>query len=496
MDVLEYARLLRKHWVIVIVATIFGAVAGLGLSFVQTPSYRASTEVFISTQAADTSSELVQGNAFTLSRVNTYARLASSEEVLDRVVEQLNLNVPSRDLIEQIQAVPVADTAILEISATSDQPQVAADLANATAANLADSVAELESDGTSSPIRLATIVSASVPVEPESPRPMLQAVLGGLLMLVAALAFVVARDLLDTRIRTDRDVKAVTSAPLLASVHFDPKATSRPLVVHAEPLSPQSEMFRTLRTNLNFVEVDGTSRIFVITSSIPGEGKTTTAANLALAIAGSGQSVLLVDADLRKPKLAEYMGLEGAVGLTDVLIGKATLNDAVQDWGSSGLFVLPAGPVPPNPSELLGSRAMHSMLEELRSEFDWVLLDAPPLLPVTDAVVLAQQGADVLVVAAADRVNAPQLKRSLEMLETADVSLGGLIMTMARLDSSEAYRYAEYGYGGPHTSPAHAEEKKKQPAAKAAKAEKVPPRPPVKKVDARPRSAKRGAARR
>ncbi len=447
MDLLEYARLLRKHWLAVVAATILGVGAGLLLAMVQTPSYRASTEVFISTQASDTSSDLVQGNAFTLSRVNTYARLASSEEVLDRVVEQLDLEVPARELIEQIRAVPVPGTAILEISATSSDAEFAAALANATAANLADSVAELESDGTSSPIRLATIVSASVPPVPESPRPLLQAILGGMLMAIAALAFVVARDLLDTRIRTERDIKAVTAAPLLASVHFDAKSTKRPLVVHDDPLSPQSEVFRTLRTNLNFLKVDGNRRLFAITSSIPGEGKTTTVANLALAIAGSGQSVLLIDADLRKPKLAEYMNLNGAVGLTDVLIERSGLDDAVQRWGSTGLYVLPAGHVPPNPSELLGSQAMHSLLAELRSEFDWVVLDAPPLLPVTDAVVLAQHGAEVLLVAAANRVNAPQLKRSLEMLETADASLGGLIMTMARPDQSEAYRYAAYGYG-------------------------------------------------
>lgn len=447
MGFLEYARLLRRHWFLVVFAAVLGAAAGLLISFVQTPSYRASTEVFISTQAADTSSDLVQGNAFTLSRVNTYARLAGSEEVLERVADRLELEVPVRDLMERVEAMPVTNTAILEISALSDDPALAADLANATAASLAEAVEELETTGSTSPVRLATIVSADVPAEPESPRPVLQAILGALLLAVAALAFIVIRDLVDTRIRTERDVKAVTSVPLLAAVHFDPKAASRPLVVHAEPLSPQSEVFRTLRTNLNFVEVDGKSRLFVMTSSIPGEGKTTTAVNLALAIAGSGQSVLLVDADLRKPKVADYMNLNGAVGLTDVLIDRVAPADAVQQWGTSGLYVLPAGAVPPNPSEMLGSRAMHAMLDELRAEFDWVLLDAPPLLPVTDAVVLAQHGADVLLVAAADRVNAPQLKRSLEMLETVEASVAGLIMTMARLDSSESYRYAEYGYG-------------------------------------------------
>ncbi|WP_306232118.1 polysaccharide biosynthesis tyrosine autokinase [Agrococcus beijingensis] len=464
MGFLEYVRLLRKHWAIVVVAAILGVAAGLGLAAVQTPEYRASTEVFISTQAADTSSDLVQGNAFTLSRVNTYARLASSEEVLERVVDELELDLAARDLIEQVEAAPVANTAILEIAATSDQAQFAADLANATAAALAEAVSDLESDGASSPVRLATIVSASVPAEPESPRPLLQALLGGLLMIVAALAFIVARDLIDTRIRSERDIKAVTSAPLLASVQFDAKTRTRPLVVHAEPLSPQAEVFRTLRTNLNFVEVDGDSRLFVMTSSIPGEGKTTTSANLALAIADSGQSVLLVDADLRKPKLAEYMGLEGAVGLTDLLIDRAALADAVQDFRGSGLFVLPAGPVPPNPSELLGSRAMHTLLEELRAEFDWVVLDAPPLLPVTDAAVLAQHGAEVLLVAAADRVNAPQLRRSLEILETVGSSLGGIIMTMARSDGSDAYRYVAYAYGGEHRPAPVVEEVVEPPA--------------------------------
>jgi capsular exopolysaccharide synthesis family protein len=181
---------------------------------------------------------------------------------------------------------------------------------------------------------------------------------------------------------------------------------------------------------------------------MPGEGKSTTTANLALALADAGQTVILVDADLRKPKVAEYMNLDGGVGLTDVLIGRADLVDAVQQWGKNSLYVLPAGQIPPNPSELLGSKAMSSLLKELQTEFDWVIFDAPPLLPVTDAAVLSKHVAAVIVVASvAKSTTRHQLETAVQLLETVDVQVGGVVLTMVPTRGADAYGYGHYGYG-------------------------------------------------
>src|SRR5699024_261761 len=151
--------------------------------------------------------------------------------------------------------------------------------------------------------------------------------------------------------------------------------TQRPLVVHDDPGSPRAEAFRTLRTNLQFIAHQDDKRIFVISSPTPGEGKTHVVANLAVVLAESGARVALVEADLRRPRLAQVMGIEGAVGLSDVLISRATLSDVLQPWGTDNLTVLPAGQIPPNPSEMLGFPEMHELLNELAEMNEYVLVD-------------------------------------------------------------------------------------------------------------------------
>jgi capsular exopolysaccharide synthesis family protein len=205
-----------------------------------------------------------------------------------------------------------------------------------------------------------------------------------------------------------------------------------------------------LRTNLQFIDIANRPKSLVISSSIPTEGKSTIAINLAVSLADTGARVILVDADLRRPSIAEYLGIEGGVGLTTVLIGRAEVEDVVQPLGTTSLDLLPAGQIPPNPSELLGSMAMADLLERLSASYDMVLLDSPPLLPVTDAVVLSNLAGGALVVVGADRIHRPQLQQSLESLETAGAHLFGIVMN--KIARREAAAYA-YGSGYPSYAP-------------------------------------------
>lgn len=465
MELSDYIRIVRKYWMLLVAATLVGLGLGAVASLVQTPTYSASTQVFVSVQSGDTSLELAQGNTYTLSRVQTYASLVDSQRVLEGVGESLQLDVDRETLAERVSAITVPETTIIEIVATSDDPGEAAALADATAASLAATVDEIESrPDLASPVQLAVVERASVPTSPVSPRVLVNLALGALLGLVLAAGFAVLRQVLDTRLRGERDVRGVTDAPILGAIAFDPKAKQRPLIVHEDPLSPRSESFRTLRTNLQFVEVDDDTRTFVVTSSVSGEGKSTTTANLAVALADAGQTVILVDADLRKPKVAQYMNLDGSVGLTDVLIGRAELVDAVQQWGTKSLYVLPAGQVPPNPSELLGSKAMSSLIKELQTEFDWVVFDAPPLLPVTDAAVLSKYVAGVIVVASVGKSTTQhQLATAVQLLETVDAQLAGVVLTMVPTRGADAYGYGHYGYGHYGYSEGEKGKKKKKP---------------------------------
>nr|WP_228507449.1 CpsD/CapB family tyrosine-protein kinase [Frigoribacterium sp. VKM Ac-2530] len=199
-----------------------------------------------------------------------------------------------------------------------------------------------------------------------------------------------------------------------------------------------------LRTNIRFLGAGSRARSFAVTSATPGEGKTTTAANLAVSLADSGLRTVVVDADMRRPNLARVLGLEGAVGLSDVLIGRVELDDVLQHWGRDGLVVLPAGDVPPNPSELLGSGAMRALLDDLGQRFDVVVVDTPPLLSVTDAALVGEMVTSTLLVVAAGRTRRDHVATALERLAVAGTPRAA-VLTMTRRTRRDDYSYYAEG---------------------------------------------------
>ncbi|RXZ72233.1 polysaccharide biosynthesis tyrosine autokinase [Agromyces albus] len=453
MELRDYIRILQKSWVLIVMLTLVGVAAAATYSLMQTPKFSSSAKVFVSTSGGTSTADLQQGNTFTQQRVKTYADLATTPIVLLPVISTLGIDRTSEQLTAQVTATAPLDTTLIDITVIDEDPALAAEIATAVSESLTEVVQSIETteatdeSAASSPVRLTLVQHAAVPQVPMSPNVPLNVALGALVGLALGVGLSVLRETLDTRIRNERDVEAVTDAPIIGGIVFDPKAKERPLIVHADPHSPRAESFRTLRTNLQFLDAGRENRSFVVTSSVEAEGKSTTASNLAIALADAGGRVLLVDADLRRPKLAEYLGIEGAVGLSDLLIGRAELQDVVQHWGRNNLYVLPAGRVPPNPSELLGSKAMATTIAELGRAFDVVLFDAPPLLPVTDAAVLAQAVGGTIVVVSAGRAHKGQLKGALAALANVDAPVSGVVLTMMPTKGPDAYGYGRYGYG-------------------------------------------------
>ena len=450
MELRDYIRILRKSWVLIVLLTLVAVGAASAYSLVQTPQYSATSTVVIFTQSSGSTADLAQGNSFSVARVKTYSALVTTPIVLLPVVASLELGITADELEKKVAASAQLDTSIIDITVTDTDPVRAADTANAVSASLALVVEDIETPDTAdatSPVKLTRAQQATVPSIPVSPNVPLNIALGALVGLALGVGLAVLRETLETRIRNTRDVEQLTDLPILGGIVFDPKAKDRPLIVHVDPRSPRAESFRTLRTNLQYLDVGRTDRSFVITSSIESEGKSTTGANLAIALADAGSRVLLVDADLRRPKVADSLDVEGAVGLTDVLIGRATLADVIQPWGKGQLFVLPAGHVPPNPSELLGSTRMTQLITEFNRAFDVVLFDSPPLLPVTDAAILAKNVGGALIVVAAGRTQKNQLKGAIAALDNVGAPVSGMVLTMLPTKGPDAYGYGHYGYG-------------------------------------------------
>ena len=453
MELRDYLRILRKSWGLILVITLVGVGVAAAVSALQSPAYSATAKIFVSTQSSGTTSELAQGNSFSVQRVKTYADLVATPLVLAPVIESLGLNTSPDKLAMRVSASAPLDTSIIGITVLDTDPERAAEIANATSQSLTTVVTKIETPSgaeATTPVQLTVAQDATVPVDAETPNIPINIAVGILVGLALGLGTAVLREVLDTRIRSRRDVEKLTSVPVLGGIAFDPKAKDRPLIVHVDPRSPRAESFRSLRTNLQFLDVGRVDRSFVLTSSIEAEGKSTTAANLAIALADTGKRVLLVDADLRQPKVADYMGLEGAVGLTDLLVGGAELDDVVQAWGAGTLFVLAAGHVPPNPSELLGSERMSHYIAEFNRAFDVVIYDSPPLLAVTDAAVLARNVGGAILVVAVGRARKNQLAEAITALDNVGAPISGLVLTMLPVTGPDSSGYGHYGYAYGH----------------------------------------------
>jgi len=439
----DYLDVLRRRWLSILVVMLTTLAVAAAVTLVMTPKYTATTRLFFGVQGGESVTDLAQGSTFTEKQMSSYAEVATSPLVLNKVIDELNLGVTADELAKSITATPPPDTVILEISATNVDAGQAARIANSIGKQLTAVAGDLSPDrpdGTQA-VRATILAEAQMPDSPSSPVVWRNLALGLILGLLLGFGIALLRHVLDTKVRSEQDVRRLTDSAILGIVPFDTGAPKHPVVMHDDSLGARSEAVRRLRTNLQFVEVGQESKSIVVSSSIPGEGKSTTAVNLAVSMADAGLRVLLVDADLRRPSVAEYLGLEGGVGLTTVLIGRAEIEDVVQPWQQSSLDVLPAGQIPPNPSELLGSKAMASLLARLSATYDMVLLDSPPLLPVTDAAILSKIAGGTLVVVGVDRIHRPQLRDALESLTTAGGNVVGVVLNkIARRDTS-AYVY-------------------------------------------------------
>jgi succinoglycan biosynthesis transport protein ExoP len=447
MELHDYLETLRKRWVSVALVTALAVCAAIAANVLMTPTYEARSQVFVSVRTAGGStSDLAQGSSFTQKQVKSYTDLVTSPRVLIPVIEHLDLATTPDELAKSITSASPVDTVLIDILVTDEDPHVASDVANATASSLAQQVTELEkpSDEDTSPVEINTVRSATPPITPSSPNTTRNVALGLLLGLAAGFGLALLREVLDTKVRTEADVSQVTDTSVIATIGYDEGAPDEPLIVQTSPQSHRSESFRRLRTNLQFLDIADRPQSIVVTSSLPGEGKSTTTVNLAITLADAGSRVILVDADLRRPSVAEYMGLEGEVGLTTVLIGRASVEDVVQPWGNGNLHVLPSGQIPPNPSELLGSRSMANLLDQLTREYDVVLIDTPPLLPVTDAAILAKLTGGALVVVGSERLHRQQLEEAMGALETVGARVLGVVLNRLVRKTGDAYAYYDY----------------------------------------------------
>ena len=486
----------RKWWVIAVI--VLGLVASLGYSLTQPKAYSASAQLLFQPDNA-----VITANGspeqITPTDVLTELQLVTSAPVKVAVARKLG-NVPN------VSAAEVGTTNIISVTATAANPARAALIANAyatafvtyqrsvTISNLAaaetqlsrqiasiaaqvkslqsnpasaadvsallnqeaalkEQLAQLQVNGAVSTGGIELVTPATAPSSPSSPKPSRDAILGFVLglLLGIGLAFVVEH--LDDAIHLKEEVERLTHGarvlalvPMVSSWKNKDQAFA---VTATEPNSVAGEAYRSLRTSLQFATLESHARVILVTSPGETEGKSATVVNLGVVLATAGERVAIVSCDLRRPRLGQFFGLDERVGLTTVLLGRCPLQEALQPVpGIDGLTILPTGERPSDPTGVLGSQQLAWVLSQLSSMFDRVLVDSPPLLPVTDAVILSQVVDTTLLVVAAGQTRGRDLRRASEALSLVHAKTIGVVLNEVTKSTGYGYGYGKrYEYG-------------------------------------------------
>ncbi|MBK6886829.1 MAG: polysaccharide biosynthesis tyrosine autokinase [Tetrasphaera sp.] len=449
-------RALVQHWRSIVTCASVGLILASVWSFISPREYTANATAMVFAGASSSVSEGQQANLFTQAKASLYQTLAQNPVVVTRAYELARLKPQGSITV----AVPL-DTNLIRIKVVRRDPREAANLANAFIDSLAEAVTKTENgtvDGSAptglpSVVKIQTFTPAMASTIPSAPRVKLGLALGLLLGTLAGLAVAGVRSVLDRRIRSEKGVEEEFGVSVvgLVPVHSRQEGNRRLAGVESRVVGGDGfrtvEAFKELRTNLQFMNPDRPPRVIAVTSPLPEEGKSTVALNLAVTIASRGQAVILVDGDLRRPTVAKSFGLVSGVGLTDVVVGNASLDEVINEIPETpNLRVLACGPIPPNPSEILSSERFGQILRELSNDA-MVIVDAPPLIPVTDASIIAARFDGALVVVQAGRTTRDQLGKALSNLAKVNARVLGCVINRVPSGLTSSYSYGGYYYG-------------------------------------------------
>jgi succinoglycan biosynthesis transport protein ExoP len=460
MSLATYVKILKERWVAIAAIAVLGVVISGGAFLVQPRQYTASTSLFVAAQTDGTADSAYQGGLLSEQRVKSYAELATSDRVRTDVNRQLGRNWTAKELAAKVSASSQLNSVVLQVNATDPDPRVAARLADSVSGVLTELVNELErpaNPGAPQRVSLRLVDPAAVPESPSSTGFAPTLLVGLAAGLALGTAFALARAFVDTSIKSAEAIRPLLGAPNLANVEILGAESD---IADALRSASISETFRQLRTNLQFIDVDRKPKVIAVTSALPEEGKSTTAANLAVALGLGGHKTILVDGDLRRPRVAAAFGLPEAVGLTNVLAGQLGIEAAVQNLRTQRISILTSGPTPPNPSELLGSNQMAQLLITLRDLFDVVIVDAPPVLPVADAAALAHNCDGAILAVKYGSTTHQQARRAAEALTNVSARVLGSVLTMVPRQKLMSFGYASYyrtGRTATTVTPSHAE---------------------------------------
>lgn len=440
VDLRALLGLIARRWLPILLCLLAGLSAAVVTNRNTAPTYASTSSVIITLPRSSGVTEAVQGVQLASQLLQSYAALGTSRRAAERIQSRLDLPESPNAVRSKISITPRLETLLLDVTAVDTDPVRARSIADTATLVLIDEIHTLESNKLDK-VEASVVDSAQIGTQ-VGPRTKVNLAIGGLLGLVVGTILALLLEALDRSVKSPEQAAELFGSPLLGLVpKLKPLAITAPVTAD-QPLSPAGEAYRTLRTAVRFIDLDVPLRTLLITSPGVNEGKTTTATNLAVALAQSGERVILVDADLRRGRVVHELGLPEGPGLTSVITRSARLEDCVQEWRGL-LQVLGAGPLPPNPSEILGSQLMVTLLHELQQYADMVIIDSAPVLPVTDSVALSTQVDGVILVARSGKTQRSAAAEACRRLQSVGANVVGFVLNGVSASATEGY-YADH----------------------------------------------------
>ena len=448
--ILLWRLFLQNRFIVILVASSIACLSFFYTSSI-TPLYQAGAKLFVSTPASNLDiTQLATGSSFSQQRVKSYSQIINSPLTLAPVIKELKLKISAEELSSQIYAAAPLDTVLITLVVTDPNPYLAAKIANAVANQFGLTVSKLElsSASTDSPVKVSVVQMAKPNPNPISPNKKINYGIGILLGFTIGMGIAYLRRVSNNTVKGEADLEGI---PLLAAIGFDADAEEKPLVTQIGKYAVRTEAFRTLRTNIQFLMPDKHPQVIIVTSAFPGEGKTTSSINLALSLTLTGSSVILVEADLRRPKVATYLEVSAmALGLSEAIaisgqMNLSTIKRSTRRYEGSTLDVITAGAIPPNPAELLSSKKFDSLINLLRKKYEYVVIDCPPILPVTDAAIISTRSDGALIVVHAGVTRRPHFRGTRDALKAVGTEILGVVIN--KIPASTPGEEYGYGYG-------------------------------------------------
>ena len=450
----EFFNYYRKYIPLIMIVAI---VLVIGVTVynlqIKTPMYTTKTSVVLVKSDSNTNSnynntdnETIDVNSINLNQklVATYRKIIKSRLVLEQVVSKLNLNYSFREIDSEVSVNAIDETEILEVSVSDRDPKLAATIANTIVEVFDKEVSKMYNIN-----NISVLDKAQIPANPSNNTTLRDIVLAVFVAVAGCSALVFVVYYFDDTLRDTETMESEIEMPVIAKVFRDDSDID--LIVDKKPKAFASENIRTLRTNLQFASVDNELQSLLVTSTLPGEGKSFISANLAISFAQAGKKVLLVDCDLRKGRQHKIFKISGKRGLSTLLIHEAKdFGDYVYSSKIDGLYVMPRGVFPPNPSELLSSKKNEALIKELKKHFDIIILDGAPCSGLSDSLVLSSLVDKVLLVSSVNYTPKTELKNTKKALENVGANIAGCVANNVKIkrDSyGHGYYYNHYGYG-------------------------------------------------